>query len=63
MNRLKKEIRKKGVMLECDYPFLPFDGLEAVKVDSEKAILSRYYVYAGWVRFRLGRDLVFRDIR
>jgi len=42
MNRLKKEIRKKGVMLESDYPFMPFNGIEAVKVDSERATLSTY---------------------
>lgn len=25
MTRWKKEIRKKGVKLECDYPMIPFD--------------------------------------
>ena len=61
MNRLKKEIRKKGVMLESDYPYMPFNGIEAVKVDSENATLSTYHVCAGWMRCTLGRDLVFRD--
>ena len=61
MNRLKKEIRKKGIMLECDYPYLPFNGIEAVKVNSEQATLSTYHVCAGWMRCTLGRDLTFRD--
>lgn len=24
MNRVKKEIRRKGIRLECDYPWLPY---------------------------------------
>ena len=39
MNRFKKELRKKGIKLECDYPFIPYEmkhvTLEAVEVDSE----------------------------
>ena len=49
MNRLKKEIRKKGVRLECDFPFLPFNGIETVKIDSEKATINVYHVGAGWI--------------
>lgn len=26
MTRWKKEIRKRGIKLECDYPYLPFDN-------------------------------------
>lgn len=25
MNRLKKEFRKRGIKLECDYPMIPYD--------------------------------------
>ena len=63
MNRLKKEIRKKGVMLECDYPYLPFNGIEAVKVDSEQVALSIYHVSLGWTRCKFDRSLVCRDFR
>ncbi len=49
MNRLKKEIRKKGVKLESDFPFLPFNGIETIKVDSENATISEYHVSAGWI--------------
>lgn len=49
MNRLKKEIRKKGVKLESDFPFLPFNGIETINVDSENATISEYHVSAGWI--------------
>ena len=53
MNRVKKEIRKKGIKLESDYPYLPyyikgkscFDRgyicVEGVTVDSENATVTR----------------------
>lgn len=49
MNRFKKELRKNGVMLECDYPWLPYEhrgcpALEGVHVDSEKCTVTRYFV-------------------
>ena len=48
MNRFKKELRKKGVKLECDYPMLPclikgkpfepgYIFVDGVSVDAEKA--------------------------
>ena len=47
MNRFKKELRKHQVMLECDYPWLPFEAgsvtLESVVVNSEEASVTRYY--------------------
>ena len=61
MNRLKKEIKKKGIMLESDYPFLPFNGIEAVKVDSELATLSTYHVSMGWMRCKFDRSMTCRD--
>ena len=48
MNRLKKELRSKGIMLEIDYDFLPCDGIETVQVDSETATVRTYHVCAGW---------------
>ena len=57
MNRLKKEIRKKGVRLESDYPFIPYNGIEAVRVNSEQATISTYHVCAGWTVCRIRRDL------
>ena len=54
MNRIKKEIRRKGIKLEIDYPFLPYyikgkspfePGnicLEAVVVNSETAEVYEY---------------------
>lgn len=47
MNRLKKELRYKGVMLESDYPFIPYqeNGTEllGIKVDSENCIVTKFY--------------------
>lgn len=54
MNRVKKELRKKGLKLESDYPYLPFyikgnsifePGyifVDEIRVDSEKATLYRF---------------------
>lgn len=54
MNRIKKEIRRKGIKLEMDYPFLPYyvKGkspfepsnicIEAVVVNSETAEVYEY---------------------
>lgn len=56
MNRFKKYIKEKGVKLECDYPMIPFNGLEAVNVHPENACVCEYYVYAGWVTTHFLRD-------
>ena len=42
MNRFKKELRNRGYKLECDYEWLPFEGVEAVRVDSENAQAITY---------------------
>lgn len=46
MNRFKKEIRKKGFKLECDYPWLPFEEktvfIEAITVDAENCLLKQH---------------------
>ena len=33
MTKYKKYLRAKGVMLECDYEFLPYDYIEAVTTE------------------------------
>lgn len=47
MNRFKKEIRKKGIKLESDYPWLPYDNgnvtVDAVSVNTEKVTIIVYY--------------------
>lgn len=60
MNRFKKELRKRGYQLECDYPYLPFDGIETVRVISEVAMIAICHVSAGWVYIPFGRD--FREV-
>lgn len=47
MNRFKKELRKKGVKLECDYPYMPYRVgqniyMEDVYVNSEKATVTEF---------------------
>ena len=46
MNRFKKYVRTKGIKLECDYPWLPYDyqniAVEGVSVDSENAVVIQY---------------------
>ena len=48
MNRFKKELRKKGIKLESDYPWLPFELksggiIEGVKVLTEYGIVEFYF--------------------
>ena len=62
MNRLKKEIRRRGVKLESDYPYLPYEGLEAVHIDSERAIVSEYYSFYGWLTNKICPDLSLQEI-
>ena len=37
MNRVKKELRRRGVKLENDYEYMPYDGIQAVIVQSDLA--------------------------
>lgn len=57
MNRFKKEIRRRGVMLESDFDYLPYDGIETVVVTAEQASYSVYHVCAGWTTIRYNRDM------
>lgn len=47
MNRFKKELRKKGIKLECDYPWLPYEGkyvtLDSILVNSEMCMVTHIY--------------------
>lgn len=46
MNRFKKYVRNKGIKLEQDYPYLPFElpicfqSIESVIVDAEHATVK-----------------------
>ena len=57
MNRFKKEIRKRGIKLECDYPMIPFNGLEAVIVHADTGIVSEYHDCTGWVKTIFNRNM------
>lgn len=63
MNRFKMELRKHGVKLECDYPFLPYNGIESVVVDSEHAVVSTYHVSAGLGKVKVNREFSFENYR
>lgn len=56
MTRVKEEFRKRGMKLENDFEFLPYNGIETVEVDPEKAVLRIYHVSAGWTYVQLQRD-------
>ena len=47
MNRFKKEIRKKGIMLENDYLFLPCEKggltLDGINVNSVDCVIAFFY--------------------
>ena len=58
MNRFKKELSKRGYKMEKDYPYLPFNEVEAIMVDSEHAIL---FVYHFSTVLRLGFDRQMND--
>ena len=40
MNRIKKEMMKRGIKLEHQYECMPCDGIQAVTVDSERATVT-----------------------
>lgn len=46
MNRFKKELRKRGIKLECDYPYLPFEEksimIEGITVGNETCLLYQH---------------------
>ena len=48
MNRFKKELRKAGTRLECDYPYLPYDlgsmSIDSIVVNSELCTVTTYYM-------------------
>lgn len=43
MNRFKKELKKKGFLMENDFPFFPYQGVMAIVIDSSTA--SYLYVH------------------
>ena len=48
MNRFKSELRKHGVMLENDYPYLPYEVssgmyLDSIIVNAENISVIYYY--------------------
>ena len=46
MNAFKRYVRKKGIKLECDYPWLPYEqnyvSIESVYVNSEFCYVTQY---------------------
>lgn len=60
MNRFKKELKRRGFKMECDYPWLPYDmgsaSLQAIIVDAEHcAVIDVYDVIVE--RYEFGRDM------
>ena len=63
MNRFKKELRKRGIKLECDYEYLPYNGIETVVVNSENATVSTYHLSAGWCKVRFNKAFTQEKVR
>lgn len=56
MNRIKKELMRKGVKLEHQYECLPYNGIQAVKVYSESASVAVFHtgIALRWTLTRTG---------
>lgn len=63
MNRFKKEIRRRGIKLECDYEFLPYNSIETVEANAEDATIRTYHDCYGWSCIKMARtgDLIDMD--
>ena len=73
MNRFKKELRKHGNKLECDYETMPYNVngksvfeagaiiLDGITVDSENCIITSYYNVIV-EKQKVNRDFTFTDI-
>ena len=48
MTRFKRELIKRGVMVEEVLPFLPYEHIEAIIVHSDTCIVSTYDNRIGW---------------
>jgi hypothetical protein len=58
MTKFKKELRKRGFKLECDYNFLPFDDgaiLDSIQVDVENCTISYYYTSVS-IHIKINKD-------
>jgi hypothetical protein len=56
MNRIKKEFRKKGFLIEEDYPYMPYDGTEAISIDSIEGTYNIYDDRLGTVSYIMNRN-------
>lgn len=59
MTRFKEYIRKAGIKLENDYPYMPYDSIETVETyfDTELnyIVVLTYHVSAGWLKLYIDR--------
>ena len=63
MTRYKKELRKRGYKLECDYPWLPYGtpALECVRtyVYENVLVMVQYFVVGNYTRiFNRNFDII-----
>lgn len=56
MNRFKKELRRRGYKLECDYTTLPYKTIEAVQARAESVSYDIFSNTCGWICTRFDRD-------
>lgn len=62
MTRFKKEIRRLGFLTEEDYEYLPYNGTEAVIVNSEEATVRYCYNCTDDELYHFERDLSYTSV-
>lgn len=58
MTRFKRELMRRGYMLEETMDTLPWDGVEAIIVNSEEATYSIIHVSAGCTKIHFDRAML-----
>lgn len=62
MTRYKKELRKRGYKLNCDYPYLPYNTTTALIIDGIYTTITKEYIIVtrvynvGVEKLFIGRD-------
>lgn len=56
MNAFKRYVKRKGIKLESDYPYMPYGELDSVWINSEKATVTHAYYTVGCVTTEFQRN-------
>lgn len=56
MTRFKRELIKRGYQLEETLPYMPYNEIQAIVVDSEKATIKTYDRRVGLILCKIDRQ-------